>query len=107
VIQPAGHITTYGYDARSLRTSTIDPDGGRFTYSYNPEGQLATLENPQAQVTTYSYDARQRRTSIAQANGTNTSFSYDAVSRLSEVAHSKSDTSIVNRPSSAPRARLG
>ena len=37
----------YEYDIRGNRSLMVDPDGGRFTYAYNPLNQLSHQVNPQ------------------------------------------------------------
>ncbi len=86
----------YQYDAVGNRSLMIDPDGGRFSYSYDSLNRIKTVENPQAERTTFSYDANGRRTLKLLANGTRASFTYDAASNITTLANLKSDSSIIS-----------
>ncbi len=72
----------------------IDPDGGRFTYSYNNVQRLTQVINPEGERTSFLYDAAGRRMVKKIANGSRTSFTYDAAGQATEVAHLKSDNSV-------------
>ncbi|CAN5182988.1 hypothetical protein BH24PSE2_BH24PSE2_09760 [soil metagenome] len=53
---PAFHVTTAVYDLRGLKTRTVDPDAGTWTYTYNPFGELKTQKDAKGQVTTFNYE---------------------------------------------------
>ena len=58
-----------------------DPDGGRFTYTFDAKNRLAVLNNPQAERTGYAYDAIDRVLRQQAGNGCLTSNTYDAANQ--------------------------
>ncbi|MGA1796650.1 MAG: RHS repeat-associated core domain-containing protein [bacterium] len=68
--------TAYGYDARG-RLITIATDARSTSFAYNPQGQLASITDPQAHTTSYAYDAMGRITRIDRPDGSSVGFSYD------------------------------
>jgi RHS repeat-associated protein len=71
-IDPLNHVTTYHYDNLDRLTTRTDPDpdgasGTTYTspithYTYNPEGWLRSVTNPEGDATFYEYDALGRQT---------------------------------------------
>src|SRR5690606_25681424 len=93
---PAETIT-YSWDAVGNRVNMVDPDGGRFTYSYNAAERLTSLVNPWNERTTFTDDAAGRRILKKFANGTRTSFTYDIADYLTVLANMKSDISYISK----------
>jgi RHS repeat-associated protein len=50
-------------------TAIVLPDGGRFTYTYSPGGDLLTVTSPNGETISYGYDDRHRMTEIWDALG--------------------------------------
>jgi len=48
------------------------------TYTYNNNGNLATVTDRKSQVTTNTYDPLNRRTKTTFQDGTSTNYTYDA-----------------------------
>lgn len=69
----------------------IDPDGGRFTYSYLPDGLISQVINPQLERTTFGYDLAGREIAKYLANFARASTTYDAANRVSRLANVRSD----------------
>ena len=67
-------------------STSIEPEGARFTYVFDADGRTSYVANPQAQRD-YSYDAASRVTGIHFANTTRASYSYDNADRLLRVAN--------------------
>ncbi|QDV52197.1 RHS repeat domain-containing protein [Gimesia fumaroli] len=86
VAWPTGKIVTWVYDAIGQR-STRDISTGTVTYTYDAQGNLASLVNEQSERTTFSYDAVGRATRKQLANGTRTSMAYDAAGRETQITH--------------------
>jgi len=86
----------YAYHNIGNRAYMIDPDGGRFTYVYDANGQLTSLINPQQDRTTFAYNAVGQRTVKLLANGTRASYSYDANGNTLQVSNLKSDNTTIS-----------
>lgn len=70
--------TTYAYDVRNLRTSTIDPNGTTTLLAYDALGRLVRRTDPLGRQTLYSYDAVGNRIARTDANGAVTDYDYDS-----------------------------
>lgn len=111
------HVTNFGYDALSRKTSEqsnwttrtwqYDAAGRRtrltwgdaffVTYDYDTTGNVTAIrENGAASgigvLGTYAYDNLGRRTSLTRGNGTVTSYAFDPVSRLSSLTQDLAGT---------------
>lgn len=75
----------------------IDPDGGRFSYTFDAKNRLTVLVNPQSKRTSFSYDALDRLRDQRHANGTRTTHVYDNGGRLSVLANAKKNGTGINR----------
>lgn len=73
-----------------------DPDGGRFTYSYDAADRIEWLSNPQSDRTSYAYDDAGRRTLKKLAHGTRASYTHDAADNLTKLYNLKSDGSVIS-----------
>jgi RHS repeat-associated protein len=73
---PGLHDTTYGYDPRGRLTS-ISTDTRQSIFTYNPEGFLESITDPESQTTTYEYDPTGRVTAINRPDGGSVGFTYD------------------------------
>ena len=86
VTSPLGNITTYGHDAFGNVTSVTAPDGnvsgaaaGSFTTSstYNSDGTLATVKDPDGNITRYSaYDPTGLPTQVTDPRGNTVTNAY-------------------------------
>ena len=65
----------------------LDPDGGRFTYSYDSAGRTQYLVNPLSERTTYGYDAAGQTLLQLSANTTRASFTYNAAGQITQLAN--------------------
>ena len=74
----------------------IDPDGGRFTYSYDDDGRMDHLVNPADERTTWTYDDANQVTTLQLANDTKATSTYDDDGRLTRLANVKSDDSVIS-----------
>jgi len=61
---------TYSYDPNGNRATLRDPDGGRFNDCRDAADRIAWLENPWNERTSFTHDAAGRRTLKTLANGT-------------------------------------
>ncbi|MDH3930460.1 MAG: hypothetical protein OEV22_21230, partial [Deltaproteobacteria bacterium] len=71
------HQTRYGYDSRGRLTS-ITTNTRQSTFTYNAEGFLESVTDPEGHSTTYDYDAVGRITGINRPDENFVDFTYDA-----------------------------
>ena len=79
-----GGRTHYRYEGGYL-TSVIDPAGGVTSVGYDAHGMLDALRTPDGAVTQWSYDALGRAVRIADAQGNAQVRSFDLLGRVIEV----------------------
>ncbi|MBW1981854.1 MAG: hypothetical protein JRJ12_11595 [Deltaproteobacteria bacterium] len=70
------HDVSYGYDARGRLTS-VAAGSRESSFTYNEQGFLETITDPENRTTTYAYDAVGRMTGISRPDGSSLGFSYD------------------------------
>ena len=73
-VAQATQADALAYDPASRRTSLVLPNGITVTYTYDGNGNLATVTDRKNQVTTHSYDPTNRRTRTEYADGSSVSF---------------------------------
>lgn len=82
---PKGNVSRYSYDAQGNLASVTNALGHRTAYdSYDGAGRLLRTTDPNGLVTTFTYDARGRLTS-RNVGGQLTSISYDAAGNVATV----------------------
>ncbi|MBV8518134.1 MAG: RHS repeat protein [Acidobacteria bacterium] len=80
---PNGEIeTSYSYDVQGNLSGVTDPNGNVTSYAYDDFGEMRTQTSPVTGITTYAYDKAGNVTSTTDANGATTSRTYDALGRL-------------------------
>ncbi|NIQ91130.1 MAG: RHS repeat-associated core domain-containing protein, partial [Deltaproteobacteria bacterium] len=68
--------TTYGYNTRGRLTQIAT--GSRITtFTYDSQGNVESITDPENHTTTYTYDAVGRMTGINRPDGSSVAFSYD------------------------------
>jgi RHS repeat-associated protein len=80
----------YTYDANGNRATMTDGENGQTTYAYDDADRLTSLTNPNSEQTTYTYDAAGRRIGRTYANGTYAAYHYDDANRLLHMADYRS-----------------
>jgi len=74
---------------RATAHSSVSPDTGTTTNTYDAAGNLLTQTDAKGQVTTYAYDALNRVTQITFNDGSKQAYAYDAgangLGRLSSI----------------------
>jgi RHS repeat-associated protein len=90
----AARTVSYTYDVDGNRASLTNPSGSVITYSYTARNQLGgiTADAPPP-IASYGYDLAGNRTSKTLENGTGTSYTYDDANRLLSVDHRKGGAS--------------
>lgn len=86
----SGSTTKYEYDANGLLIKEINGRGQERTYTYNKNGQVATIKDKVGTIT-YEYDANGNLTSIDE-NGKKITFVYDEMNRLVSYTDSMGNT---------------
>jgi len=86
-------ITQYTYDTNGNIATITDAIGRVTTLSYNVHGKLLSVQSPSGAVTNMTYDNRQRLVSSSQ-DGITSSFSYDANGNL--ITTTRADGSQLN-----------
>lgn len=88
-------ITAYSNETRGLRTSTQDPAGHLTSYGYDTVGNMTSVTRrlvtgPSTYIdltTTYEYDKLGRRAAAVDPNGSRTEYQYDDENRLTTVRY--------------------
>ncbi|MEZ4926854.1 MAG: RHS repeat-associated core domain-containing protein [Saprospiraceae bacterium] len=92
-----GKTIQYSYDLNGNRASMIDPDGGTTLYEYDGNDRLTKITNPAGQATEFIYDLGGRITEQRNHNGSVARYMYDASNRLWSLENQRSNnTSIAN-----------
>ncbi|MBC8233690.1 putative Ig domain-containing protein [bacterium] len=76
LIIPGLHETTYGYDVRGRLTSILT-NTRETSFTYNAQGFLESITDPEGYFTTYDYDTVGRMTAIHRPDSTTVGFAYD------------------------------
>src|SRR6185312_9146323 len=108
----ASGTTTYAYDARNRFLTKATPEG-TLTYTYDPSGNVASIDSSNANgtsvayawdaanqlvsvtdnrlggMTTAAYTATGRPASLAQPNGVGVTYAYDSLDRVLSMAWKK------------------
>ncbi len=80
--------TTYAYDSRGRLTAATrggDTDQRTVSFTYDDNGNLATVTDPLQRVTSFTYDANGRRTGIVRPDSSTIDFSYDNNGNLTSL----------------------
>jgi len=80
-ITPLGRTTSESFNHQGLPATMKDPAGHNTTYSYDAKGRL-TSRADNVGTTTYNYNANDNPTNISE-NGLTNSWTYDAYNRVS------------------------
>ena len=64
------NTTSFTYDSNGNRATLLDPNGGRITYGYDGNEQVTSLQDNVSGRATMIYDAAGRRTLRVLADGT-------------------------------------
>jgi RHS repeat-associated protein len=85
---------SYSYDADGNRASVTYPSGHSVTYAYTNRNQVASLtaDGPPP-IATYTYDLSGNRLSKNLENGTSATYAYDDANKLLTVNHQKGSAS--------------
>ena len=88
---------TYTYDADGNRASIQHPSGSLFNYGYTNRNQLASIGNGANAIVSYGFDASGNITTRTLDNGTSTSYTLDAVNKDTSIQHALNPTSGTKR----------
>lgn len=89
-----GNAADYTYDSPgNVKTVADRGSGSLFSYSYNPNGTLATMTDAKQNVTSYGYDAKGNLTSVTYPGPLGkVTMTYDGLSRLTSLTDGKGQT---------------
>lgn len=88
---PGGQIAThYTYDVQGNLTAVTDPNGNVTTYVYDDFGRMLTQVSPVTGTTTYAYDLAGDLISATDANGATTTRTYDVLGRVTQALSERS-----------------
>ena len=93
VLDAAGGLTRYGYDAGGHLAAVTDPKASASTtpyattYVYDGLDNLKTQTSPDTKLTSYSYDPAGHVKTKTDARGITATYSYDALGRLTQVSY--------------------
>lgn len=81
-----GQVTTYQYDDAGRLASFTDP-AGTVSYTYDPNGNVLTVNDAVYGVITRTYDALNRVTSYTDTQGNTIQYAYDPVGNLTTLTY--------------------
>ena len=88
---PNGRFLQFAYDFANRRTSMVDQEGFKTSYSYDSLGRLARLSDGSGNsIVSYSYDNIGRLASKALGNGVTSWFSYNQNGLLQSITNQNS-----------------
>jgi RHS repeat-associated protein len=79
---PAGDVTSYGYDALGRQVTITDPNSGVTTLAYDAAGNQVSLTDADQNTTTMLYDPLNRVVQQIDPLGHSSTYAYDGASRL-------------------------
>src|SRR5208282_1137183 len=86
--------TTFTYDGRGNRLTSLDALNNTTTYAYDSMNRLTKITAPDQTYTQFAYDYRGRRISVTDANGKTTAYQYDDADRLLAVTDAAQNSTI-------------
>ncbi|MBM3859084.1 MAG: RHS repeat-associated core domain-containing protein [Verrucomicrobia bacterium] len=87
VVSGQSSVVGYTYDADGNRASMTYPDGTVVTYDYTARSQLASVSSESSVIASYEYDLNGNRTGKTLGNGLFAKYTYNAASWLTALAH--------------------
>ncbi len=82
LVDPAGDIWRFEYDAMSRLTKEISPLMGETSYEYNARGLVSAIIDHDGDRTEFEYDSAGHRSRIQSADGAQILYGFDARGRL-------------------------
>ncbi|MFA7484168.1 MAG: hypothetical protein WC314_26975, partial [Vulcanimicrobiota bacterium] len=76
-----GQTSEFGYDARGLLQTALNPLGELSSFSYTPTGNLAGLSGPLGLMASFGYDSAERVSSATDSEGYTVQVTYDNADR--------------------------
>jgi len=73
---PGLYETNYGYDSRG-RLISVNTNTRQTAFTYNDQGFLASIRDPENHTTSYTYDSVGRMTGVHRPDGNSVGFTYD------------------------------
>jgi RHS repeat-associated protein len=81
IVDQNNYLTTYAYSGTNL-TGMTDALNSTWTYTYTPQGYLASQTDPLGRTTSYTYNAQGQRLSMTDPLNKTWTYAYDNLGRL-------------------------
>jgi RHS repeat-associated protein len=98
VTTPAGGRVEYGHDRLGRVTTVavvVGADRFETVYTYDAEGAVTEIEDPNGGLTTFMVDAAGRRTERHLPNGVSTLWAYDDRDRITAIEHLDASSAVL------------
>lgn len=87
---PFSYVTSYGYNANNMKTSTQrqvtgSPGFQTYTWTYSAFNRKLTESDPYGRQTVWVYDGKDRLQSMTDAEGRQWQYGYDALDRINQI----------------------
>ena len=89
-----GKTNTFQYDGARRMTQVTRPEC-TIQYTYYGDGQVNQIIHSVLGTVTYTYDDAGRRASVTRPNGVKTEYTYNKLDLVMEIAHKKSDSTLI------------
>jgi len=89
-----GFTTKTEYNAGGQATATVDVNGRRTSYEYDPRGKPAKTSYPDGSSESTTYDAEGNKASATDRGGRTTQYEYDALNRPSKTIYPDGSTAV-------------
>jgi RHS repeat-associated protein len=96
VVSPVG-TTSFTYNPDGSLATMTDDNSHIWSYAYSAAGDLTSATDPLGEQITYEYDGAGRRTALVDANGSRTEYVFDPVGQLTTVKNALAQTDPLNR----------
>ncbi len=84
----AGRVVNLGIDSRFLLNQLVGPSGEKYGYSYDAQGNLIGVRDPNHQATTFSYDPSfNQLAGLTDARGNGIGYTYDTHGNLASITY--------------------
>ncbi len=85
-------VETLGYDSHGRVISETDSYGAETISTYDPLGNLESIERPDGAITSYTYDLNSNLKTETDATGATTTYLYDAVGNQTGIIDAKGNS---------------
>ncbi len=94
---PGGRWLEFTYDGARRRSSSLDQEGNRLNYQYDPMGRLEVLTDENSdELVRYEYDDAGRMARKTLENGVYTTYEYDEMWRIKDLENFAPDDDVIS-----------